>query len=406
VNKLATHLLVIIRWRKLIFWNTVILTVLAAGISFILPQKFTAVAQLLPPSAENDMFGLSGILGGGISSVSGLRSSVLGKTTPSDLMLGILNSGTVMSSVAVRCSIAQYAHVRGGGREQAVRSLREMTSLSSGEEGIVRIAVEARDRQLAARIANAFIAELDTFLRNSNISRGRNMRLFVQHRLAQVESTLRVTSDSLRVFQEHNKVVALDEETKAAIDAYAKMKSDLSAREAELEVAQTTANDDNPYVVSIRNEIRAYRDRLDKFEYGGSVGGFGAGFAVPLLKLPSVTAEFVRRYEEYRIQEESYASLYQQYEYAQILEARDVPALTVLDYASPPERRSHPRRSVIVLAALVFGAAMGLVVTFLSEYFSVLRETRQDEYAAWANLASQLSALVRRRKHVLPSQRS
>jgi tyrosine-protein kinase Etk/Wzc len=385
------------------FWNTVILTALAVTISLILPPRYTATAQLLPPSDESDVFGLTSLLSGGASSsLSKLKAGLSGMTTSSDLTTGILSSRTVMQHVAERCSIAEYYSIRNPSQEKLVRQLKGMTKLSASDEGIVRIAVEAKTRGLAAQIANAYVAELDSFLRHSNISRGHNMRVFIEKRLGQLDTSLTAARESLRAFQEVNQVASVDDETKAAIDAYAKMKSELSVKEAEYEAARSAANDENPYVGNLQREIAASQDELRKLEQGGA-GGFGVGFGVSFVRLPGVAAQFARRYQDFKIQEEAYATLYEQYEYAKILEARDAPALTILDYAVPPERRSSPHRLAIVLAVLLFSLAAGASFAFVAEYFDFMRVARPEEYGGWRHLGTEMRGslnrlLLRRRK--------
>ncbi|MCX6842260.1 MAG: Wzz/FepE/Etk N-terminal domain-containing protein [candidate division WOR-3 bacterium] len=396
MNRLVKYLSVIIKWHRLIFWNTLVFTALAVVVSFILSPRYTATAQLLPPSDDGDIFGITSLLGGGASSgLSKLKAGLTGSSTGSDLTIGILNSRTVMQHVAERCSIASHYRIRKPTPEKLVRQLGDMAKFAASDEGIVKITVEANSRLLAAQLANAFVAELDSFLRYSNISRGHNMRVFIEKRLGQLDTSLAVASESLKAFQEVNKVASVDDETKASIDAYAKMQSELSVKEAEYEAARSGASDENPYVDNLRREIEASRDELRKLEQGGGADGFGVGYGVSFARLPGVAAQFARRYQDFKIQEESYATLYQQYEYARVLEARDAPALTVLDYAVPPERRSFPRRTVIVGAVLLFSLIAGIGFAFVAEYFAVIKTTRPEEYQGWRGVADELVSLVR-----------
>ncbi len=399
MNRVVKYLSVILKWRRLIFWNALTLTVIAVVVSFILPHRYTATAQLLPPSDEGDIFGLTSLLGGGAGgSLSKLRSGLMGASTGSDLMIGILSSRTVMGHVAEGCSIANYYGIRKPSPEKSVRQLKDMTKFAAADDGIVRISVEAKTRELAARVANTYVAELDSFLRYSNISRGRNMRVFIEKRLAQIDTSLAVAGESLRAFQEIHKVASVEDETKAAIDAYAKMRSELSLQEAEYEAARSGASDDNPYVDNLRRQIAATRNELRKLEWGSGTSGFGVGFGVSFQHLPAVAAEFARKYLDFKIQQEAYATLYQQYEYAKILEARDAPTLTVLDYAVPPERRSSPRRAIIVGVVFLFSLAAGTVFAFVAEYFWFVKAARPEEYQGWRGLAGELSAVIRFRR--------
>ncbi|MCL6466557.1 MAG: hypothetical protein K6T77_07415 [candidate division WOR-3 bacterium] len=407
MNKLVNYLSVIVKWRKIILLNTLAITVLVMALSFVIPRRFTAIAQLLPPSEEGDMFGLTSILGGGLStSLSKLRVGGLGGApTASELMAGILVSRSIMDRVAEKCSIAYYYRIKPTKTEEVRKQLKGMTKIGVGDEGIVRITVEAKTPSLAAKVANSYIAELDSFLRTSNISRGRNMRVFLERRLAQAESTLGVVQESLKVYQARHKIVAVDDETRAAIDAYARLKSQAYVKEAELEAVRRVASDDNPYLLSLQRETRAFEEQLRRLEQGNGKSGFGVGFAVSFAHLPEVGAEFARRYLNYRIQEETYLMLSQQLEYAKILEARDAPTLTVLDYAVPPQRHSFPKRSVLTIAAFVLSFLASLMLAFTTEYFEYLRGEKPDEYQKWRELAQELRRMVGRTKGWFRSDR-
>jgi len=301
-----------------------------------------------------------------------------------------------MQHVAERCSIAKHYGIRRPRPEKSVRQLKDMTKLAAADNGIVTISVEAKTRGLAAQVANTYVAELDSFLRYSNISRGHNMRVFIEKRLGQMDTSLADAGESLRTFQEANRVASVEDETKAAVDAYAKMKAELSLQEAEYEAARSGARDDNPYVDNLRRAVAASRDELRKLERGGGAGGFGVGFGVSFERLPVVAAQFAQKYLDFKIQQEAYATLYEQYEYARVLEARDAPALTVLDYAQPPERRSFPRRTVIVGAVLAFSLFAGIAFAFVAEYFAFIRVARPEEYQGWRAVTSELEGRFRR----------
>jgi len=388
---------ILLKWRRLLLANVMGLTVLMAVVSFLLPSRYSAEAKILPPP-EEDLFGISSALGGGLGGGSLNRlvaGAFLGGATQSDLMVAVLDSRSVMQSVAERCSIVDYYRVRNRSPEGAVRKLRDMVDLAVTDEGLVSISAEAKTPELAARIANTFLDQLDHFMRNSNMSRGRNLRIFVGGRLAATEARLSQAEESLQVFQERHSITSVDDEMKVAIDAYASLKSQLQLKEAELEMMRSVSQEGNPYTANLKTEIAAFRSQLGHLERGKPGSGHGVGFAVTFESLPAIAAEYFRRYRDYRVQAEAYGVLFQQYEYARILEARDTPTLTVLDRALPPERRSFPRRSLLVFAALVFSLAVGACLAFSAEYFDRIRTLRPAEYEGWLDVRSQMVALLR-----------
>ena len=83
---------------------------------------------------------------------------------------------------------------------------------------------------------------------------------------------------------------------------------------------------------------------------------------------PSLRFEFSRLQRTLSIQQELYLNLQGELDAARIAEVNDVPALTIVERAIPPERKSHPRRTLYlaVLLATTFFVVAPLVV--LLEY--------------------------------------
>ena len=57
--------------------------------------------------------------------------------------------------------------------------------------------------------------------------------------------------------------------------------------------------------------------------------------------------------------------LIKQYELARVDEAKEGPLLQQVDPATPPERRSKPKRSLIVLVSALGGLFLGVLAAFI-----------------------------------------
>jgi len=401
------YLQVIIKYRRTICYNVVIFTVLATIISFILPNKYKATAQILPPTEEPDLLGFTSMITTGMAS-SGLSrlaraGGLFRSTTSSDLIGAILQSRTIGEQVVTECNIMKEYRIKKG-IEKALKLLKSITGINVTNEGIVQISIQAKKPALAADIANSYVNLIDKFLKESNMSRGKSMRIFIEKRLGTAEQDLKDASDSLKSFLERNKVVALDEETKSVIDAYAQLKSELLKREIELGVSEDISTPDNPYVASIKREIDEFKRQLQEMESGKKAGtGFGVGFAISFQKLPAVAQEYTRRYRDYKAQEEIYALLLQQFEQAKILEARDTPTITILDYARVPEKKSFPKRSIIIITVAIISAIFGVIYAVISEYVDFIKKEKFEEYTNWQKIIKSIKIdLVTFRSKVFP----
>ena len=70
----------------------------------------------------------------------------------------------------------------------------------------------------------------------------------------------------------------------------------------------------------------------------------------PLRQLPRLGVAYADRYRQVRVQETLFELLTQQYEMARIEEAKDVPAISVIDAPGSAEKKSFPHRLWVTLA--------------------------------------------------------
>ena len=106
----------------------------------------------------------------------------------------------------------------------------------------------------------------------------------------------------------------------------------------------------------------------------------------------------VLQFEENRLQrdvqlrQEVFATLSREYEQARIAEVRDTPVLTIVDHATPPNRRSRPQRKRLVLIVIIVTGALAAGLAYLAEYRRAAASAGGGSYAsfrdAWRQLVS------------------
>ena len=88
---LMDYFSLIFKARKFIFWNFLIVSVLAAIISLLLPKFYKSTALMLPPQETQQAFGFSDVL----ASIPITKLQLGTRGSPVDLAIGILKSETV-----------------------------------------------------------------------------------------------------------------------------------------------------------------------------------------------------------------------------------------------------------------------------------------------------------------------
>ncbi len=359
------------RWIALLIGGALIVTF---GFTRLMPKVYESTATLIAPKEA-----AGGALLGGLGNLasSGLLQQVSGLSLPSlspnrDLLVSVLKSRTVAEAVVAEFKLRE--RYKATYVEDAIKKLERRTTVAVSKEGLISVRVEDTDPELAARIANYYVEQLDKLVLRYGSSEAGRQRGFLTDQLAQAKASLDDAEEAMRRFQERNRAIVLQEQTRGAIEAAARLKGEIIAAEVQLQVMRGFATENNPEVVALRKRVDEMRRYLNEMQYGGNIpspGGRGrdrADFAVPFAKVPEVGLELARLTRDVKVQETLVALLTQQVEQARLGEARDTPVVQKLDRAVPAERHIRPRLSINLAIAASVSLSLGIFAAFLREY--------------------------------------
>ena len=84
-------------------------------------------------------------------------------------------------------------------------------------------------------------------------------------------------------------------------------------------------------------------------------------------KTPNTSLEYLDALRNLKYQEAVWEILAKQFEMAKLDEAKDFPLIQVLDKATPPEKKSKPKRSLIVILATLVAGFLAVIWAFIKE---------------------------------------
>jgi capsule polysaccharide export protein KpsE/RkpR len=243
---------------------------------------------------------------------------------------------------------------------------KQLTSFTSFDEdkrsGVITLTYIDYDRQTAAKIANAYVEEMNTLAAELNTSDAHRERMFLEERLKSAKQDLDQASLALSQFSSKNAVTDPQNQGRTLVDAAGRLQGELIASETELKVQQQIYSDDNIKVRGTKARIAELQSQLKQLlgSSGTTPADTGAkGSLYPSIRsLPILAYQYSDLYRQTKIQETVYEFLTQQYELARIQEAKELPTVRVVDVAVPPERKSGPMRSLIVLLSLLAGVVL------------------------------------------------
>jgi tyrosine-protein kinase Etk/Wzc len=356
------------RWSMIGGLCLVVLGATTIG-TVIQPRIYESTAALLTPKEGIGTGLFGGIVGSGlVQQMPGTLLPSPPSLTPNrDMLFSILKSRTLARAVVDRFGLQDRYRARY--LEDAITRLQGQTEIRVSREGVIFVTVEDIDPQVAAQMANFYVEQLDRLIAQLGTSEGARQRAFITKQLAQAKTDLEASEGELRRFQERNRAISLQDQTRGAIEIAARLKGEVMAAEVQLEVMRNFATEANPEMVLLRRRIDEMKRHLAQLQYGdGRVSGDRRDFAVPFPKVPEVGIELVRLTRDVKVGETLVTLLIQQLEQAKTAEAKDLPTVQVLDRAVPAERHSKPKLLLNVGLALVVGLLAGVFLAFFLEY--------------------------------------
>lgn len=343
-----SRLRILLDQRYFLFRATAYGLAFATILAFLIPVRFEARTQLMPPDNEGGS-GLASLLamatrgGGGMGLLAG---DLLGLKTSGSLFIGILRSETVEDRMIEKFDLKSVYGVRR--MLDARRRLEENTQISEDRKsGILAIGVTDHSPQRAAAMAQAYVSELDRLVAELNTSAAHRERVFLEERLKSVKQDLDSSAKEFSQFASNNSAIDIKEQGKAMVEAAASLQGHLIAAQSELEGLRQIYADTNVRVRAVRARIAELQDKLNQMG-GGDLSPTATGESPPLYpsirKLPLLGVTYAELYRNNKIQETVFELLTQQCELAKVQEAKETPSVKVLDAAHVPEKKSFPPR--------------------------------------------------------------
>ena len=369
---------IIVKWRKFIVSIFLVVTVLAAIVSLLLPKWYASRTSIMPPRSRSLLGGL-----GGISTLQReipLLRSITGGTGSEDVYryLAILKSRKALEKVVTKFNLVEVYEAPDKSVAKAADVLEDNATFKLGEEGTISITAFDRDAQRAAAIANYFVDVINEVAIDLNVQEARSNREFLEKRVSENREDLRKAEERLRDFQKRSGFVSIPQETQSSISSAAELYAAKTLMEVQVGVAEQRYGEENPLVRASKTELASLNAKLQT--------------------LPDLGVEYYRLYRDFAVQQKIYELMVPLYEQAKYEEKRDVASAVVLDVAQVPEEPARPKKRLIVLIFAFISLVSSISVALFVEGVRSLRTSNPEDYSKLQNAWSELRTVVRHKK--------
>jgi uncharacterized protein involved in exopolysaccharide biosynthesis len=352
--------IVLAKHKKLILGLPLLAAVISAGITLLMPNWYTATAKLLPPQqSQSNAVAILGQLG----ALTGGASTALGIKNPSDIFVAMLKSRTVADAIIERFKLKELYDEKYV--QDTRKALSKNVNIVAGRDGVITIEVDDKNPRRAADMANAYIEELEKLTLRLAVGEAGQRRLFFERQLKQAKDDLTLAETELTKFQVDKRVLNPQGQASLTISAAAGLQAQIAAKEVQITALKSFATQDNPDLYRAQEELAGLRAQLAKVGRGGSSDP--GDVLLSMGKAPEQAVEYLRKFRDMKYYETLYELLARQYEIARIDEAKEATLIQVLDRAIAPERKSSPKRSLIVILTALVSGLFAVLVAFIAE---------------------------------------
>lgn len=375
-----------------------VLSIVGAGIlisliyALLQSNVYTSTTSLMPPDNSSPYSAMLSMLSSS-SSAASLGSEALGLNTPGELFVSILESRNVQDAVIARFDLVRYYKVHLVADARIV--LASSTSIvQDRKSGIITIGVTDASPQLACKLAQGYVEELNRVVIDDSTSAARRERIFLEERVRGVKQDLDASSKALSQFSTKNKTIDISSQAKSMVDAGLKLQAELIDGRGQLAALRQTYSEDNYRVKAIEARNAELQRQLDAMgaapKAAGAASDTGRSDYPSAGELPGLGLTYYDLERKVRVDEALWEALTKQYEMAKVEEAKQIPTVRVLDVANVPSRKSAPHRSIIV----IIGTMLSFVIACLAVLVLSQWEEMDAEVEPKKTLTGALKALL------------
>lgn len=347
--KISDIFSVLIKWKKFIIINLLLIVIVTTALCFLIPEKFKSTATLM---IEEDAS--SGLLSSVLPDVgSVLGGALFGDEGESvDKIFSFLESRKILLKVIDKFDLVDYYKISEYKIDNTLDAIKDDLDVDQTENGLVQISFIHKDPKVAAEIVDYIIKELINVNNEYATSHASYYRKYVEKRYNKNLSDLQIAEDNFELFQEKNDVYLVPEQFEIIFNSLADLESKLAAKEIELEYLKEVQGENSPQFQNASKELTILKNKIDDLSKGKS-NIKNSLFSIDMDEVPSLQKEYLGLYRDVEIQNKLLEVTLPLYEQAVMEEQKSIPTIIILDKPNVPELKNSPKRAYIVIAVFL-----------------------------------------------------
>lgn len=357
------YLSILLKWKKFLIINLLIVGIITTWITFLIPEKYKATSTVMIQESSSN-----GLLGGVMQDIGGVFGKAFGggSGNSEDKLFGFLSSNQMAEKIIAKFDLVNYYEIKKFKRDKTLKAFKNDFKFDLNDNGFIEVSMIHKNPKTSADIVNYAIDELEKMNQLYAITYAKKYREFVEKRYTKNMLDLQNAQNSLEVFQKKYGIYAIPEQIEIAFSAYAELEKQLSLKELERDLIKETQGESNPNYKVADLQVKLFKTKINKLKEGKNSSTESIIF-LDLDSLPQIQKEFLQIKRDLEIQTKLLEFTLPMYEQALMEEQKTIPAITVIDKAVPPELKDSPKKAFIILTFLFIAFFVFMIIVTRGE---------------------------------------
>jgi uncharacterized protein involved in exopolysaccharide biosynthesis len=199
-------------------------------------------------------------------------------------------------------------------------------------------------------------------MKNMAVTEASQRRLFYEEQLNQAQETLVAAELAFLQVQQKKGLVEPDAQAKAMIESITALRAKVDAQEVRVQALRSYTTEQNPELQLAERELASLQGEVAQMAQRSHSAGFSD---LGLADVPGAGMDYLRAEHELKYRQALFDLLLKQYDAAKLDEAREGTIIQVVEPAIEPERKTSPKRAVLLLICTTVGFVAGCFLALL-----------------------------------------
>jgi uncharacterized protein involved in exopolysaccharide biosynthesis len=325
---------------------------------------FASDALIMPPTSSQVSGGLTALLGGETSMLSGLLGTDLFSNNELNIVWSLINTKNLHDKAIEKFNLKEHYEFDSDFYADILKEFRSNLVFDLNDENMIEIRFEDKKPQMAYDILSFLIANVDSMYAELKVDEASFTQKFFEARLKETDEKLKKIQKEFGEFQVSNNMYNPEIQLEATVTALADLESKRDILGIERDFESRTRSDKSPLYQTLSQKLTSMNSAIHNLQSNKRDNSV----LLSLKRIPPMATEYFEFERELKIESAIYKYLRQRYEELNLETVKKGRNLVIIQEPWVNDKKVAPPRMAVCALVLFLAMVSGVLICNLREY--------------------------------------